>query len=486
MTDPAATSGESEAAKGAWGELFSGGHALYSALIIGGTAMHATQMLVIAIIMPTIVADVGGGAYYTWAAMLYTMGSIIGASSTGAVWSKFGARKGYTIGASIFALGTIVCALAPDMGTLIAARGIQGWAGGLVSGGSTALIASLYDSRLRTRILTISQGTFTLCHLGGPVVGGVFAAIHWWRGSFWLMVPFMLCFAALAWLKIPARLDTEAERSAVPPFPFFRLGMLTVGVFAVAATGPVEAPIFRGTLIATAILLVASTFVLDRNAGNKLFPSHALSLSAPIGLCLWVLTMHAMAQTSVTLFLPLLLQVVHGVSPIFVNFVSIVISLGWTIASFWVSGWSGTRERWALTAGPLVALAALTCITLIAQLPALELLTFAAFMMGFGIGAYNVHLVARTLELAPQGEQRTTAAALSSVRSLGTAFGAAISGVIAHAVGLGDATNPEAVGQAVSAVYDFCLIPFALNTIFVWRFMRVVLPRPRVAAVAAD
>ena len=486
MTDPAATSGESEVAKGAWGELFSGGHALYSALIIGGTAMHATQMLVIAIIMPTIVADIGGGAYYTWAAMLYTMGSIIGASSTGAVWSKFGARTGYTIGACVFALGTAVCAVAPDMGTLIAARGVQGWAGGLVSGGSTALIASLYDSRLRTRILTISQGTFTVCHLGGPVVGGVFAAIHWWRGSFWLMVPFMLCFAALAWLKIPERLDTEAERSAVPPFPFFRLGMLTVGVFAVAATGPVEAPIFRGTLIATAILLVASTFVLDRNAGNKLFPSHALSLNAPIGLCLWVLTLHAMAQTSVTLFLPLLLQVVHGVSPIFVNFVTIVISVGWTISSFWVSGWSGRRERWALTAGPIVALAALTCITLIARLPALELLTFAAFMMGFGIGAYNVHLVARTLERAPQGEQRTTAAALSSVRSLGTAFGAAITGVIAHAAGLGDATDPDAVGNAVSAVYYFCLIPFAINTIFVLRFMRVVLPRPRIVTAVAD
>ncbi len=486
MTDPVAKSEEIEAAKGSWGELLRGERALYSGLIIGGVAMHATQMLVIAIIMPTIVADIGGAAYYTWAAMLYTIGSIIGASSTGAVWSKFGARRGYTIGAGVFACGTALCALAPDMGTLIGARGIQGWAGGLVSGGGTALIASLFDARLRTRILTISQGTFTVCHLGGPVVGGVFAAIHWWRGSFWLMVPFMLSFAALAWLKIPERLDTEAERSAVPPFPFFRLGMLSVGVFAVAATGPIEHPLLRGLLITTAILLVAATFILDRDAGNKLFPSHALSVKAPIGLCLWVLTLHAMAQTSVTLFLPLLLQVVHGVSPIFVNFVTIVISFGWTISSIWVSGWSGARERWALAAGPPIAFAALACITMIARLPALELLTFAAFMMGFGVGIYNVHLVARTLERAPQGEQRTTAAALSSVRSLGTAFGAAITGVIAHAAGLGDATEPEAVGQAVSAVYVFCLIPYGLVALFTWRFLRVALPHPRVVAAAAD
>ena len=468
--------------KGSWAELFRGGHALYSTLIIGGIALHATQVLVIAIIMPTIVADIGGAAYYTWAAMLYTIGSIIGASSTGVVWSRFGARKGYALGAFVFALGTTACALAPEMFSLIAARGVQGWAGGLVSGGGMALITSLYDARLRTRILAISQGTFTLCHLGGPIVGGLFAAIHWWRGSFWLMVPFMLAFAVVALLKIPARLETEAERSAVAPFPFFRLAMLAVGVCAIAATGPVEGPLARAALVAFAVLLVGATFYLDHGSGNKLFPSHALSLTVPIGLCLWVLIMHAAGQTAVTLFLPLLLQVVHGVSPLFINFVTIAISMGWTVGAFLASGWSGPRERWALIAGPLVAFAGLASITAIARLPALELLALSAFAMGLGIGIYNVHLVARTMDRAPPGEQRSTAAALSSVRSLGTAFGAAIAGVIANAAGLGDATEPQAVGQAVSAVYLFCLIPFALAALFTWRFTGITLPKAAAAA----
>ncbi len=476
---------EDEPSKGSWSELFRDGRGLYSTLIIGGIALHATQVLVIAIIMPTIVGDIGGAAYYTWAAMLYTIGSIVGASSTGAVWSRFGARKGYALGAFIFALGTVACALAPEMFSLIAARGVQGWAGGLVSGGGTALITSLYDARLRTRILAVSQGTFTLCHLGGPIVGGVFAAMHWWRGSFWMMAPFMLGFGLIALLKIPARLDTEAERSAVPPFPFFRLTMLALGVCAIAATGPVEAMAWRAALVAAAVLLVSATFILDREAGNKLFPSHALSLAVPIGLCLWVLIMHAAAQTAVTLFLPLLLQVVHGVSPLFINFVTIAISFGWTVGAFSVSGWSGARERAALIAGPLIAFAGLACITIIARMPALELLTFAAFTMGLGIGVYNVHLVARTMDRAPPGEQRTTAAALSSVRSLGTAFGAAIAGVIAHAAGLGDATEPQAVGQAVSAVYVFCLIPFALAALFTWRFTRITLGKPERHAAAA-
>ena len=104
MSDLKAKPAEHEVEKGSWGEIFRDGLGLYSALVIGGIAMHATQMLVIAIIMPTIVADIGGAAYYTWAAMLYTIGSIVGGASTGVVWTRFGARRGYAMGAGIFAL----------------------------------------------------------------------------------------------------------------------------------------------------------------------------------------------------------------------------------------------------------------------------------------------------------------------------------------------------------------------------------------------
>ena len=177
--------------------------------------MNATQMLVIAIIMPTIVRDIGGASFYTWAAMLYTIGAIVGGASTAMVWSRLGARRAYTLGAGVFALGTVCCALAPDIGSLIAARSVQGWAGGLVSGSGMALIASLYDARLRTRIIAISQGTFTACHLSGPIVGGMFAAMHWWRGSFWMMAPLMLVFAGLAYWKIPDRLEPRGRRQAL-------------------------------------------------------------------------------------------------------------------------------------------------------------------------------------------------------------------------------------------------------------------------------
>ena len=107
-------------------------------------------------------------------------------------------------------------------------------------------------------------------------------------------------------------------------------------------------------------------------------------------------------------------------------------------------------------------------------------------MMGIGIGIYNVHLVARAMDGAAADEHRSTAAALTSVRSIGTAFGAAIAGVVANAAGLGTAVDPRAVGHAVTAVYGFCCIPFGLAALLMFRFVRVAIGKPVPLAIEAD
>src|SRR5437868_13680554 len=87
--------------KGSWSEIFRNGLGLYSALVIGGIAMNATQMLVIAIIMPTIVRDIGGASFFTLAAVLYTNGSIVGGASPGMGWSPVRARRSHPVGAGV-------------------------------------------------------------------------------------------------------------------------------------------------------------------------------------------------------------------------------------------------------------------------------------------------------------------------------------------------------------------------------------------------
>jgi len=105
-------------------------------------------------------------------------------------------------------------------------------------------------------------------------------------------------------------------------------------------------------------------------------------------------------------------------------------------------------------------------------------MTMSAFAMGIGIGTCNVHLVARAMDSVASHEHRSTAAALSSVRSMGTAFGAAIAGVVANVGGLGDATQPFAAGHAVTVVYMFCCIPFGLAALMMFHFVRLTPGRP--------
>jgi predicted MFS family arabinose efflux permease len=182
----------------------------------------------------------------------------------------------------------------------------------------------------------------------------------------------------------------------------------------------------------------------------------------------------------------LLLQVVHQVSPVVINFLSIVISMGWTTATFTVSGWSGKRERLALISGPMIATTGLASLTAVALLPGLALMTLSAFLMGIGIGVYNVHLVSRAMDSVAAAEHRSTASALTSVRSIGTAFGAAIAGVVANMAGLGGATEPGAVGNAVTTVYMFCCIPFGLAALLMLRFVRIVFAKPQRSATTGE
>ena len=83
-------------------------------------------------------------------------------------------------------------------------------------------------------------------------------------------------------------------------------------------------------------------------------------------------------------------------------------------------------------------------------------------------------------------EHRSTASASTSVRSIGTAFGAAIAWVVANISGLGDATEPGPFGHAVTAVYMFCCIPFGLAALLMFRFVRVTCGKPALAGERRD
>ncbi len=443
MNDSSGSSpGEAER-KAGWADLFRDGRGSYTALLNLGIGLHAIDIFVITTVMPTVVNDIGGLSYYTWTSMLYMVGTIVGAAAGGHMRARLGARSGYVWGGIILIAGTIGCAVPPDMATLLAARALKGIGGGLVLSQSMALISTLYAPTIRARILALVTTTWSVAAVIGPALGGIFAELDWWRGAFWGQAPFGIAFVWMAWKLVPeGRPDAPGRR-----FPWRRLGLIAVGVMSVGLTSQFRDPLVNSGLIVLAAFLIWLTFQIDASSEHRLFPSRALSALSAVGLAYWTYFLISVTHTTLLIFAPLFLQVLHGLSPLYIGYLSLVFSIGWTVGSLAVSGWSGGLERAASVVGMAIAAATTVAFTVSILSGTLVWITVWITLIGVGIGATNVLMTSYGMGVALPGEEAITASSMPTIRSLGVAFGAAAAGLVANAAGLDRGMAPETVAN---------------------------------------
>jgi len=466
-----------------WAEIFVGRRGLYTLLLNFGTLLFGIDNFAVNTLMPTIVADIGEVAYYAWVAMLFVVGAIVGSASYGPLRIVIGGRNTLALGSAVFTLGALACSLAPQMATLLAARLFAGWGGGIIAAGSMAFTNALYEPRLRTRAIAFTSVTWIGCALLGPLLGGIFAELNWWRGAFWLYVPVGAVYVVGVLLAIPRDADSAAGRGALS-VPIWRLLFLGLGVVCVGAAGRFQGVLIRPGLIVAACLFVWYAFSRDARARNRLFPSHPLSLTRAVGLGYWTLSLVVITYTAISIFLPLVLTTIYGVPPLYVGFVNAAMSIAWSVSATLVAGLHGGAERRAMAAGPLcllVGTAGMAAATWFSG--SLFVVAGLAVFIGFGIGFINVHIMAKVMALALPGEESITASSLSTIRSLGMAFGAAMAGTVANLAGLEESASPDVVNAAATTVYLFNTLPLAMAFAVVLRFCRLSL-RPATAVAA--
>ncbi len=434
-----------------------------------GIALHAMDVFLVATVMPSVVADIGGLSYYAWVSMLYMVGSIIGAASSGPLRAAYGPRHAYVLAGGLFLAGSLGCAVAPSMEVLLATRTVQGLGGGLIVAQSMALVSELYTAQLRKLMLASISSMWATAALLGPALGGLFAEVGFWRGAFGVNVPIIALFSVLAARHLPQAL---IERVRLP-FPLGRVGLLGAGVLCVAAAGQVPGMAPRLALVALATLLVGSAFALDRRSASRLFPRRAASLRAPVGVAYGLFVTSSVLHTGITVFVPLLMQQVYHLRPLYAGYFTSLLAVGWTVASLTTARWHGAAERRAIVGGPLLSLAA-TAVLLggLGHLSPLALgLTLVA--LGLGVGALSIHLIALTMQRAMPGEESVTAGSIPTVRTLGIAFGSALAGVIANLAGLSAGLDAALVQRAVGAVYAASLVVALVQVLLAWHLLRL-------------
>ncbi|MBM3528660.1 MAG: MFS transporter [Alphaproteobacteria bacterium] len=462
-----------------WTDVFRGRAGVYTLLLNIGILFFAVDNFLINTLMPSIVADIGGVAFYAWAMMLYLVGSITGAASYGPLRARIGGRRAYAVGGAVFALGALGCSVATVIGGLLVARLFQGVGGGMILAGSMAFISVLFEPRLRKYAVAVSNATWIFAAVVGPLQAGFFANFGWWRGAFFVYVPIGAAFLIGVLWKIPKSADEATADSRALPFPVWRVGLLALGVLCVSSSGLVETAALRIALILAAGLLVWIAFTRDATAGNRLFPSQPLSFSSPVGLAYWGHMLISASYISVSIYLPLVLTVLHGIAPLYVGLANGLMSIGWSIAAALVTGLHGTRERAVVIAGPLCLMAGSVGLAVVAVTGASFAWVMAcAPLVGVGIGIFHVHMTVRVMGVARPGEESITASSLTTIRSLGMAFGAAVAGTVGNVAGLQLLATPDIVSTAVTWVYLFNVLPMMLAAAAAVRFFKVTESAP--------
>ncbi len=217
---------------GGWSDLLRGGNAARTAVVGGGMVIHAISVFIVTTILPSIVLEIGGLAYFAWSTTLYVVASLLGGAFCARLLARIGARRLYRLALGCFALGAALCALAPSMPVLLAGRVVQGLGAGTLSALSFTMVRVLFPERLWAPALSIVSAAWGVATLAGPAVGGVFAEHHAWRMAFWSVcaaAPFLL-------LLVEISLPRGLARPPMPrtPMAFLNLAMLVAGVLALS------------------------------------------------------------------------------------------------------------------------------------------------------------------------------------------------------------------------------------------------------------
>ncbi|MCZ0971767.1 MFS transporter [Streptomyces albulus] len=160
--------------------------------------------------LPVVRADLHGSpAVVPWVVSGYLLAAGALMPAAGRLADLYGRRRMLTLGAVLFGVSAALCALAPTLPFLVAARVAQGVGGALIMPAGLALLTNAsppgQGRRATGRALGLA-GAATVC---GPFLGGALAQWASWRAVFWLTVPFA---AATVWLA--RRADESRDASA--------------------------------------------------------------------------------------------------------------------------------------------------------------------------------------------------------------------------------------------------------------------------------
>src|SRR6478752_10613509 len=340
---------------GRWRDLFGRERLGTATLLAGGVGLYATNEFLTISLLPSTVADIGGQRFYAWVIAVYLVGSVVAAAAVNPLLVRFGPRASYLLTLAIFGVGTLGCALAPNMELLLVARTVQGAAGGMLAGLGYAVISSALPSWLWTRASALVSAMWGVAVIVGPAFGGMFAQFGIWRWAFGSIALMTAAMAVLVPGALPKREDRQPESLVIPRIPLWSLLLLGSAALAISIAGVQHSAAGTFTLLAVGAALVGLFLVVDRRARATVLPRAAFG-PGPLK-WMYVTVGLLMAATMVDMYVPLFGQRLAGMAPAAAGFFGAVLAVGWTLSEIASASLSRTSTIVRLVAAAPVIMA---------------------------------------------------------------------------------------------------------------------------------
>ncbi|WP_315098550.1 DHA2 family efflux MFS transporter permease subunit [uncultured Cellulomonas sp.] len=369
-----------------------------------GSAIAFIDATVVTIALPTIADDLDATtADLQWTVNAYALTLAGFLLLGGSLGDRFGRRRLFLIGVVWFAVASVLCAVAPTIGVLNAARAFQGIGGALLTPGSLAILQSTFSGPDRGRAIGAWSGLGGLAGAVAPFLGGWIVEVTTWRWIFGINLPLAVVVVWATVRHVPESVDADAVKRldiAGTVLGALGLGALTYGFTAWTESGTPDALVV-GTLALGVVAMVAF-LVVESRAVAPLLPPALFRWRPFSGTNAATLLIYA-AISGLFFFLVVTLQVVAGYSPLAAGLAPLPV----TVLMLLLSPRAGALStimgpKIPMTVGPLVC--AVGAVLLAGTGPDAPYLTHVlpgVLVFGLGLSATVAPLTTTALAAAP-------------------------------------------------------------------------------------
>jgi EmrB/QacA subfamily drug resistance transporter len=401
-------------------------------LLICSSSLFITYLdsTILNVALPTLQKDLHAsiaGLQWVSDAYLLVVASLL--MLTGSTADRLGRKRLFLIGLAGFSLGSLLCSLAPNTGSLIALRMLQGLGGSMLTPVSLSIVRNTFhDPKERAQALGIWSGIFGVAAACGPVVGGILVSSVGWRSIFWVNVPIGIAMIIATIRYVPESRAPRPRRVDVPGqlLMIVFLGSLTYAVIQGPVSGWTAVPIL--TLFVVAVVSVVAFVVVERRRPEPLlelrfFRSHPFTGASVIAVLAFVVL------GGFLFVITLYLQQVRGDSPLRAGLSLLPAMLVTAVAAPVAGQISGHRgPRIPLVASGLLIAAGMALLLDLGPGTSFARIVIALAVIGAGLGLVNPPITNIGVSGMPPAQAGVASAVISATRQFGSVLGVAVMG----------------------------------------------------------